>query len=782
MNDNTFDRNLGRVMKQLPEVPAASPEFEKALLECTRRVALGKRRRLWISLAAAAVLLIGAGLVIFLLTSPRFSACSWGIHEEYPLARDAATRPDFSRRASLFGGVDEEESELLYLNPIRYLHSHGVDTSVSGLMAFYAALARGEATQVDEPRYACLDAIFYRLGTRATPLLIQLHALDPSPSGRRQVLAAIRRTRDDTALPYLLSTVAHCPADGLPELAQTLASFEVRDESAVRPLRARAVELRLLDAGAEGFSPDTAAKLLHSLAALGDTDAKRDAARLLAAAPHIGLLEICPEHVESRTALIEKALAGEPSFGHTRLLAVLCRANDPRAAELLEFLLMDDDLALFGDTARVAGRHATPALRPVLEAALARLHEKAGDQRAALLWALARGGDKSAMAKIRGIVAATSDPLAFEWGVDALLDLKANEAEVLNAFPDRRWVLGRLVRLLEWNHGDVMRAAPAKIATLKRGDLKLALELALDPGWDWLPNTPVRDYLGYCAEYGGTNRRYLRRPELSRIQAMLADTGGEFGARLAALYALRLIPGAAVAKVEIARKVLADVSENSVPFRGTAVRLLDELGTREAVELLAKHAASEPDPVIRTAALWAIAHRPTTEEIYSRIASDDLLAQTILLEGIGRFARTSQQQAILADAFERGSTEVRRVAAFQIAQHRLSGHREAVARLLAEAAGPDRVAALAAEECLLTLRQAALIEVWIRELRSPDPVRRLTAAGRLRVFTKQVFGVDAAGWEQWWAANREEFVLVGESREIRRERRGTAPLFELEEE
>jgi hypothetical protein len=415
----------------------------------------------------------------------------------------------------------------------------------------------------------------------------------------------------------------------------------------------------------------------------------------------------------------------------------------------------------------------------VLEAALARLHRNAGDQRAALLWALARGGDRTGVAKIRDIVATTADPLAFEWGVDALLDLGVDEGEVLRAFPDQRWVLDRLIVLLERNREAVMRAAPAKIDSLKRGDLRLALELVLRPGWKPTRGTPVRDYLDCCAEYGGKYRRYLAPPTLSRVRGSIADPEGDTGTRTAALLALRLVPGAAGDKVEIATGMLAEVSRGTVHQREAAVSVLVDTGSREAIALLAAHVERETDVVIRAAALRAIARRPIAFDVLKRIPAGDRIGRAILLDGIAAMRGDPRAATVLDAAFEGGSVEAARIAAFHRARDPRTRDGRGIERLLAEARGDDYGAHLAAE-CLLSLRETKVIGVWVAALRSPDPVRRAIAAGRLAVRTGHAFGADAAAWEAWWKANAKTFAFEEVDHETpRRDRSG---LFELEEE
>jgi len=79
----------------------------------------------------------------------------------------------------------------------------------------------------------------------------------------------------------------------------------------------------------------------------------------------------------------------------------------------------------------------------------------------------------------------------------------------------------------------------------------------------------------------------------------------------------------------------------------------------------------------------------------------------------------------------------------------------------------------------LTLGRTELVPLWIRSLRSTDPVRRARAAGRLTAVTGETHGFDAAAWERWWAANRIGFRL--EPARLRPAAEERSDLFELEE-
>ncbi len=53
--------------------------------------------------------------------------------------------------------------------------------------------------------------------------------------------------------------------------------------------------------------------------------------------------------------------------------------------------------------------------------------------------------------------------------------------------------------------------------------------------------------------------------------------------------------------------------------------------------------------------------------------------------------------------------------------------------------------------------KAEAIDILLKSMRSDDANVRKTAAVQLRNITGQEFGEDLAGWESWWADNRETF-------------------------
>jgi len=741
--EDAFDANLGRMMKHLPDVTGAPPEFSAALLERTR-AELGRRpRRLWIPLAAAAaILLLLGGAWLALRGTPDADRT----FARYPTVASARGASGAGRTGGLFE-IGEEEAELEYLDPVAYMAENGVDPSIPGLMAYYREAAAGGPARRNDLRSACIDALVTLVGRRATPLLIQLFEEEPDSGGRYWILRGLQRTADVAALPYLTGVIDQVDPTLLVTLTHTLASFGVKDPESARRLRARLSAARKLDAASEAFNPSEAAGALRSLALLGEGAAKTEAARLLAIRPHPALLALTPENHDARRKLTEAAFGRkDPTFEDVALLAVLGKVGDSRFIPLLRKLLGGGYVEIQIDAARVAGRCRRPE-------AMASLREAIGparieDETVPMLWASARCGDPAAIHQLLDFLGRADDSRQFEWCVDALLDLGASGRDLMAALPDKRMTLTRLVPILD-RGSDAVSSVPSKAASLTDGALKKALTLVRDLGY-----TPaVRRYLDGLSPGERELDLILSFGDLGRIQAVMNDPATKPHVRIFALRAVPMVRGAAPAKVALAAKAL---SSGDAGVRKAAVDVLVEMDTADAAHALAVHFPRESDPRRRTEILLGLAAHPEALlQCGAAVAPTDASGWRAFLDAVGQ-TRRPEARAWLEAGLRHSEARVRRVAAFYLAQR---GEMEALALLLREAEGPDPVASVLAEEALLTLGRTELVPVWIRSLRSTDRVRRGRAAGRLQAVTGETLGLDPAAWERWWSANRGRFRL-----------------------
>jgi len=760
--DDAFDSNLGRVMKRLPDVTDAAPEFRAALLQRSR-VEVGRRpRRRWVPLAtAAAVLLMVGGAWLAL----RGRSDEDRTTVRYPTMARVHGETGPGRTVPLF--ETGEEAELEYLDPVEYMAENGVDTSIPGLVAYYREAAAGGPARRNDLRSACLDALVTLFGRRATPLLILLFEEEPDASGRYWILQGLRRTADPAAFPYLTGVIDRVDPKLLVPLAGTLASFGMKDAETVRRLRARLSAAGKLDPASEDFNASETAGVLRSLERLGDAAVKADATHLLAIRPHPALLALTPENHEVRRQLTQAALERkEGTFEDVALLEVLGRNGDSRFVPLLRKLLRGTYVEIQIEAARVAGRCRRPeAVAPLQEASEpVRIEE----EMVPMLWARARCGDRTAVHRLFAFMGKAGDSRQFEWCVDALLELGAPGRDLVAALPDTRMTLTRLVPILD-RGSNATKAVAAKAASLPDGSLKKALILVRDLGF-----TPaVRRFLQGLSPWEEELDRVLSFRDTNRIRTVLNDPAVKPHVRVFALRALPMLREAASARVAVAVKAL---SSTDTGVRRAAVDALQAMDSLEAAGALAAHFPREEDPRRRTDILEGLAAYPEALlACEASIARTDTSGWRVFLDAIARTGRP-EARAKLEEGMRHADAGVQRVAAFHLAQR---GETAALEHLLREAEGPEAVSAVLAEEALLTLGRTELVPLWIRSLRSTDPVRRARAAGRLTAVTGETHGFDAAAWERWWAANRIGFRL--EPARLRPAAEERSDLFELEE-